>query len=164
MGKENLIKRLKQHYLVEFLNIFLLPFSFCLSCFILNQSIGINSIFTMILNGLLLLEGSYFWFKVYQRIKNRNGSDLSKLRGIFSFLKIVNFALFILTIVVVIIYPFVSTLDKIGTFFFLILAILEHINYFEFQLMYDSENDKAYLKQFKRLKKSKLKTLLSRGK
>jgi hypothetical protein len=164
MGKENLIKRLKQHYLVEFLNIFLLPLSFGLSCFILNQSIGINSIFTMILNGFLLLEGSYFWFKVYQRIKNRNGSDLSKLRGIFSFLKIVNFALFILTIAVVIIYPFVSILDKIGTFLFLILAILEHINYFEFQLMYDSENDKAYLKHFKRLKKSKLKTLLSRGK
>jgi hypothetical protein len=160
MGKENLIKRLKQHYLVEFLNTFLIPFSFCISCFILNQSIGINSIIAMILSGLLLLEGSYFWFKVYQRITTRNVSDSSKLREIFSILKILNYILFILTVTVVIIYHFVSTFDKIGTFLFLILAILEHINYFEFQLMYDSENDKAYLKQFKRLKKSKLKTLL----
>jgi hypothetical protein len=160
MGKEKLIKRLKQHYLIEFLNIFLLPFSFCISCFILKQSIGINSIIAMLLSGLLLLEGSYFWFKVYQRITTRNLSDSSKIREIFSFLKNVNYILFILTVTVVIIYPFVSNLDKIGTFLFLILAILEHINYFEFQLMYDSENDKAFLKQFKRLKKSKLKTLL----
>jgi hypothetical protein len=159
MGKEKLIKRLKQHYLVEFLNIFLLPASFCIICFTLNQSIGQNSILAMILSGCILLEGSCFWFKVYKRVTNRNTFTLMLIR-VFSILKTVNIVLFVLAFSLIITHPFVGTLDQFGTFLFFTLAILEHINYFEFQLMYDSKNDKAYLKQFKRLKKSKLKTLL----
>ncbi len=41
------------------------------------------------------------------------------------------------------------------------MAVLEHINYFEVQLMYDNKNDIEYLKRFRKLKKSKLNFLLS---
>lgn len=160
MEKRRLIKRLKEHYLVEFLNIFLLPLLFSINCFTFNQTIGINTIIAILLSGIVLLEGSYFWFNVLQKVMNKSTYNQNRLKVIFRNLKKINLLLFILAAILITRFPFVSMLDKIGTAIFYTLSILEHINYFEYQLMYDSPNDKKYLKTFKRLKKSKLKRLL----
>ena len=75
--------------------------------------------------------------------------------------KPINVLLIGATITVVVLQPFASTFDRVGTIAFLSLAMLEHINYFEVQLMYDNKNDLQYLRDFKRLKKAKLKVLMT---
>jgi hypothetical protein len=123
-----------------------------------NQSFGLNSIVAMVFNGVLLLEGSYLWFSLSKLLQLKSQYSLIK---IFRVLKKLNFGLFTLTIIIIALNPFSGTFDKIATTFFILLAVLEHINYFEIQLMYDNENDKKYLRKYKRLKVAKLKKLMT---
>ena len=76
--------------------------------------------------------------------------------------EITNIGLIIITLTILLTNPFLSSYDKIGAIGFTVLAILEHINYFEIQLMYDNKNGLKYLRQFG-LKRSKLKMLLTKG-
>lgn len=157
MKKEKLLKRLKNLYRLEFLNAFLLPLTFFYASIRHNQSIGINSVSSFVLNGILLLEGSFFWFNIYRNLTQNQ--DI-KFIHYFKIFKLANMFLITLTVAIIFLNEFKGTIDKIGTFSFLLLAILEHINYFEFQLMYDNKNDLEYLKINKQLKKSKLKILM----
>jgi hypothetical protein len=154
MKKDRLIRRLSHLYFLEFINIFILPLAFWLFAHTKNQDLGLNSMVTMTLNGVLLLEGSYLWFCISRQLRTKKQRDFIKT---FRVLKNLNLVLFILTIVILLSNPFLGTLDKIGATLFLALAILEHINYFEFQIMYDNKNDLDYLKQYRRLKIAKLK-------
>jgi hypothetical protein len=161
MTKSKVIKRLKQHYIMEFVNVFLLPLCFFINSLILEKPLGLNSIVAIILNGILLLEGSYFWFKIYKKLITYNTDKQHDLVMIFNRLKLINIALFLVVASLIITNPFRGTFDFVVTVFFLLLSILEHINYFEIQLMYDSHNDKMYLKKHKKLKVSKLKSLMN---
>ncbi len=158
MRKDRLINRLRQLYILEFLNIFFLPFAFWLFGHSRNQDLGVNSFVTMTLNGILLLEGSYLWFCILRQLRTKEQFDFIRT---FKALKTLNFGLFILTAVILALNPFLGTLDKIGTTLFFGLAILEHVNYFEIQLMYDNKNDINYIRQHRRLKIAKLKRLLT---
>lgn len=161
MKKEKLVKRIKNLYRLEFLNVFLLPILLGYTCIRHDQSIGVNSVSSIILNGILLLEGSFLWFNIY---RNLTRSPNIKFIRYFKIFKPVNILLIGLTIVIILSNEFKGSIDEIGTISFLLLAILEHINYFEVQLMYDNKNDLEYLKINKRLKKSKLKTLMTDSK
>ncbi len=108
----------------------------------------------MTLNGILLLQGSYLWFKISRQLKINNSDSLITA---FKKLKLINIILTIGTVIFILIYPFKGNWDKYGAIAFLSLAILEYINYFEFQLVYDNKNDLTYLRRFGRLKKAKLK-------
>lgn len=158
MKKEKLVNRVKNLYRLEFLNIFLLPLILYYATIQYNQSIGVNSVSSIILNGILLIEGSFFWFNVYRNLTQNQ--DISFVRY-FKIFKPVNMILIALTLVIIVFNNFKGIIDIIGTFSFLLLAILEHINYFEFQLMYDNKNDLEYLRLNKRLKISKLKILMN---
>jgi len=158
MRKDRLISRLRQLYILEFFNIFFLPFAFWLFGHSRNQDLGVNSFVTMTLNGILLFEGSYLWFCILRQLITKEQFDFIRT---FKALKTLNFGLFILTAVILALNPFLGTLDKIGTTLFFGLAILEHVNYFEIQLMYDNKNDINYIRQHRRLKVAKLKRLLT---
>ena len=158
MKREKLIVRLKQLYVVEFINVFLLPFAAWFWRRANNQAFGLNSIIAMILSGILLIEGSYLWFNISRLLKHKGHYNFIKT---FRVLKMLNFGLFTLTFITITLIPFNGTFDKIVTIIFTLLAVLEHINYFEIQLMYDNENDKKYLRQYKRLKVAKLKKLMT---
>jgi hypothetical protein len=54
-----------------------------------------------------------------------------------------------------------SSFEVYSVVFFLTLSLLEYINYFEVQLMYDYKADRAYIRQAKRLKTAKPKQLMS---
>ena len=155
--KDYLVNRLRVLYRLEFFNVFGLPFVFVLNSIVYKQPIGINSIAAFILNGILLLEVSYLWFCIYRKLTQKQEDNFIKYFRIF---KPFNLILILFTIVIIALNPFKSTFDRIGTFSFLLLAILEHINYFEVQLMYDNKNDLQYLRLFRRLKKAKLKILM----
>jgi ABC-type transport system involved in cytochrome c biogenesis permease subunit len=148
---------LRSHYRLEFFNAFGLPFLFVLNSIIHKQPIGINAIAAIFLNGIILLEGSYLWYSIYRKLTGKLETNYIPILGIF---RSINLLLIILTVSIIVSNQFKSAFEQIGTIIFLILAILEHINYYEFQLMYDSKNDLKYLRLFKRLKKSKLKILI----
>jgi hypothetical protein len=158
MKREKLIVRLRQLCVVEFINVFLLPFAAWFWGRVNNQVFGLNSIIAMILSGILLIEGSYLWLSISILLKNKGHYNFIKT---FRVLKKLNFGLFTLTFITIIFIPFSGTFDKIVTIIFTSLATLEHINYFEIQLMYDNENDKKYLRQYKRLKVAKLKKIMT---
>lgn len=157
MQRDKLIGRLRQLYVVEFLNVFWLPMGFWIMGSVSNQHFGLNSVVAMILNGILLIEGSYFWLCVSRQLKFRKQHNFIQL---FRVLKILNYGFFTLTILIFSLTPFEGVFDWVVTMIFFLLAVLEHINYFEFQLMYDNENDKKYLRQHKRLKVAKLKKMM----
>ena len=158
MKRDKLIVRLRQLYIVEFINVFWLP----LACWIIgrttNQAFGLNSIVAMTLNGILLVEGSYLWFSISRLLRFKGQYNFVKT---FRVLKKLNFGFFLLTIITITFNPFSGTFDKIVTTIFTSLAVLEHVNYFEIQLMYDNENDKKYLKLYKKLKVAKLKKMMT---
>lgn len=162
MYRSKLVMRIKQHYIMEFINVFLFPICFLIISKLINRPIGQNSIVAMILNGVILLEGSYFWFMIYTRLVSHNTDKQTRVVSIYRKLKILNIALFVLAIFHFMTNTFYGFFDIVVTVIFLILAILEHINYFEIQLMYDSYNDKMYFKRYRKLKVSKLKAIMDR--
>lgn len=145
---------------MEFFNAFFLPFVFVTYCYVHDQGVGFNSIMAMALNGIILMEGSFLWFGISRQITNSKADNFFTA---FRNLKRGNLILIALTIVAMLTYPFSSSFDRVGAIAFFSLAVLEHINYFEYQLMYDNKSDLAYLRRFG-IKKSKLKTLLTRNK
>jgi uncharacterized membrane protein YkvI len=122
-----------------------------------NEEFGLNSIVAMILNGILLIEGSYLWLCISRQLRLKRQHDFTQ---IFRVLKVLNFGFFILTILTISLTRFSGTFDRIVTTLFILLAVLEHINYFEVQLMYDNQNDKKYITKYKRLKAAKLKKIM----
>lgn len=157
MRKENLLKRLRYLYLLEFFNIFFLPFVFIINCNVRNEAIGLNSIVAIALNGFILLQGSYLWFNLSKHL----GSSVPQNFLLkFKKLRLINIGLIIGIGLLLWIYPFKGTWDKYGSFIFFFLGLLEYINYFEFQLMYDNKNDLKYLIKNKKVKRAKLKQLL----
>lgn len=158
MKRDKLIIRLRQLYLVEFINVFWLPLGFWIMGRLSNQKFGLHSIAAMIFNGIILIEGSYLWFCISRKLKFKGQYNFIKT---FRILKKLNFCFFTLTITTLAISPFIGTFDKIVTTIFILLAVLEHVNYFEIQLMYDNENDKKYLRKYRRLKVAKLKKLMT---
>ncbi|GEO06324.1 hypothetical protein AAE02nite_39880 [Adhaeribacter aerolatus] len=156
--REKLLGRLRSHYRLEFFNAFGLPFLFVLNSIVHKQPIGINSIAAFILNGIILLEGSFLWYSIYRKLTTKLNTDFISILRLFKF---INLLLIILTLNLIVVNQFKSTFEQVGAIAFLILAILEHINYFEVQLMYDSKNDLKYLQLFKKLKISKLKILIN---
>ena len=157
MQRDKLIRRLRQLYVVEFINVFWLPLAFLIMGRLINEELGLNSIVAMILNGILLIEGSYLWLSISRRLRLKRPHDFPQ---IFRVLKILNFVFFTLTIITISFTPFSGIFDSIVTTLFILLAVLEHINYFEVQLMYDNQNDKKYITQYKRLKVAKLKKIM----
>jgi hypothetical protein len=158
MQRKKLLARIRQLYILEFINVFWLPFAFWIMGWMHNQAFGLNSIVAMILNGILLVQGSYFWFCISWQLRFKRQYEFIKT---FRVLKVLNFGFFIIAFITISFSPFSGTFDKIVTTIFTLLAVLEHINYFEIQLMYDNENDKKYLKQHKRLKVAKLKKMMT---
>lgn len=102
-----------------------------------------------------------------KRTPTVGGNDKNHEEGQYNFIKTfivlkkLNFGFFILTVITITFNPFSGTFDKIVTIIFTLLAVLEHVNYFEIQLMYDNKNDKKYLKLYKRLKVAKLKKIMT---
>jgi hypothetical protein len=157
MKKEKLLRRIRTLCILEFFNAFFLPWVF-IRFASGDQQIGLVSITSMVLNAILLLEGSYLWFSVYRRL---NGAEIDALGRVFQRIRIINLVLIILSLGIIIFYPFVSSGDKIGAIIFFALATLEHINYFEIQLMYDNANDIKHLLKFG-FKPAKLKMIIKR--
>lgn len=157
-SRTNIKKKLKLLYTLEFLNIILVPMAFFIFGYPNILTIGINSIFAIVLTGVLFLEGGFFWLTLYRAFENKHRTNSIK---VFQALKKINIVLFAFVGLCILVNPFSGVADRISTFFFYSLAVLEHIHYFEFQLMYTSLSDLQFVSNHRQLKKSKIKKWIS---
>jgi hypothetical protein len=155
--KKKLISRLRILFYAELVSIFLLPTAFILYRRVDAESIGLNFIASVLTSSFLLFQGSLFWFGSIRKLNDKSFNFLH----LFKTFNLINLFCFIILFMIILFVPFVSKSDKIGTIIFSILAVLEYINYYKVQLMYDSLNDVKYLFRFGRLKKSKLNSALT---
>jgi len=156
-SRADMKKKLKLLYILEFMNIILVPTAFFTFGYPNILMIGSNSIFAIVLTGVLFSEGGLFWMTLYKGFENKYQTNSIT---VFQVLKRVNIILFAIVGLYIFVNPFSGIADRIVTFFFYSLAVLEHIHYFEFQLMYTSLSDFQFVINQRQLKKSRIKKWL----
>lgn len=111
---------------------------------------------------LLLIQGAWYWYSKSSRLKKEGTSITPKpvVRRL-RHCRIINLELIVLTACAFGLdwIRFQSDFPVYGlriTLFLYVFAILEYINYFHIQLMYDNRSDVQYLIQNRRLKRSAL--------
>ncbi|WP_373954208.1 general stress protein [Exiguobacterium acetylicum] len=117
---------------------------------------------SLLLFELLLIQGAWYWYSKSRRLK-KEGTSITpepvvrRLRHC----RVINMSLLVLTACAFGIdwMRFRSEFPVYGlriTLFLYVFAILEYINYFHIQLMYDNRSDVQYLIQNRRLRRSAL--------
>jgi len=161
-----LIKRLRYLWTFELFDSFFLPAMALLMARTLQKQIGIFSIYGFVAVGWLLWGGTAYWWLKLKSVKS--GAPIqSRHIHIFGRLKWVNWLLLaggpvLLGISLATRRAAITEFDVIiGTLFY-VLALLEQVNYYYYQLMYDCPSDLRYLRQHKKLKRSSLSRALGR--
>lgn len=160
-SKENpLVKRLRYLWTWELFDSFFLPAVAVFTARIVQNPLGVISVCAMILVAWLLWQGAAYWWLKLRAI--RTHSDIApRYLGWFSVFKKANWVLIGLLPLFVLARllsgaRFSSGLDVVVGLGFYTLAVLEQINYYHYQLMYDTAVDWQYLMTHKKLKPSKL--------
>lgn len=158
-SKAKLIKRLRYLWTWELFDSFFLP---AVMIFILRYRgfrVGYFTAYAMGLTVLLLWQGAAYWWLKLRSVREGKPLVGTWLR-VYAVLKKVNWGLLALA-------PLLMTIslrlpgrqrivDVVGGALFTTLALLEQVNYYYVQLMYDSPTDWRYLTQHKRLKRASL--------
>jgi hypothetical protein len=162
VSKKRLVKRLSWYYPVERFNVFL--FTGILVWLILQFSFRdiIWLIYGLLIMIIILFQGQFYWKLKLDRIKGKVINQRAALL-FFRVSKKLNYFLITLIPVVLMYQLYLNdwAVVKEGFMVWALLAnlfgVLEHINYYHYQLMYDNVNDINYLKINKRLKTASLK-------
>jgi hypothetical protein len=164
--KKRLIRRLRYLWTFELLDSFLLPAVVILSSLRYGQPLGLFSIYSSALVTWLLWQGAAYWWLKLQAVRSDGDIAGRHLRPFAKF-KSVNWVLIGLLPLLLLGNallgnPFRSTLDVVAGLGMAGLAVLEQVNYYHVQLMYDYPPDWRYLIEKKRLKRSSLSRALER--
>lgn len=164
--KRALIKRLRYLWTGELFNVFFLPAVAIFVARMLGQAMGLFAIYSAALVVWLLLQGTAYWLLKLRAVKT--GSDIEG-RHLWWFVafKRLNWALVALLPALLVSKalvgtPFRSGVDIVIGLGFYVLAVLEQVNYYHYQLMYDYRSDLRRLRHDKRLKRSSLYRALER--
>jgi len=127
-----------------------------------DVQIGLFAVYAMGITTLILWQGAAYWW-----LKLRSIRESVPLRiQAYAVFKRINWALLALAPVVGLLcagrpgQP--RTFNLLAGTFFALLALLEQVNYYYVQLMYDTKADWQYLMQHKRLKRASLAQDLAR--
>lgn len=161
--RKKLLKRFSYLYTGELMSVVM----FIVVFFLLNKVYPQLRLYSLIsfwislfLLEFLLVQGSIYWYAKWKRLKKEN-TTVTPIRIVKNFknLKKFNIGLIIITMFIFAFdffkwYPSLplGSLGIVG--FIYIFAVLEYINYFNFQLSYDNLSDIKYLLRSKRLKQS----------
>lgn len=150
--KQELINRFRYLWIWELINA-LIVFPGLLFVLGRNIPIGLSALLATGTVCILLVIGSIFAFTKYRDLKNGT-QNISEYERAFRRLRWM-IPLWLLVVAVIIYLQFrVAVMEEILLSGLLYgLAILEYINYFQFQLMYDNGNDLKYLVSHRRLKR-----------
>ena len=158
--KDKVIKRLRYLWTWELFDSFFFPAFVIFLSRTLNKPVGFFAIASAGLVTWILWQGAAYWWLKLRAVKHDTEIAPQHLRR-FAVLQKVNWTLIGLMPVAL------AILGMRGSFFrsgpdltvglgLYLLAILEQINYYHYQLMYDCPSDVRYLAAHKRLKRSKL--------
>ena len=115
-------------------------------------SIGFATITGSLTVSVLLIVGAAFAFIKYRDLKNGT-TNIDNYKSTFHVLRwLIPIPLFCVSVIVWLLSGTLKISDIIFGIIFILLAILEYINYFHIQLMYDNSTDIAYLFKHKKLK------------
>jgi hypothetical protein len=163
--QEKLIKRLRYLWTWELFDSFFLPLLAVVLFRMLDEPLGALTLYASGLVAWLLWQGSAYWYLKLQAIKTGERIKCEHFRW-FARLKTINWVLIALlpAVLALKILRGDAAFGPDWTFgsFLYILAILEQINYYHRQLMYDYPTDWRYLMKHKRLKHSSLRRSLDR--
>ena len=158
MSKQKLIKRLKSYYPMERFHAFV-TFPAGLAYIILNNSFVdiFFLLYGILVCIIILIQGQHYWKLKLYRLMNKPFNQEKNL-NIFRNSKKLNLTLISLIPIIFAIQLYQNDWDIISENLILwgvlanIFAILEHINYYNRQLMIDNSADLEYLKRNKKLK------------
>lgn len=158
--KGKLIKRLRYLWTWELFDSFFLPAVMIFAARIQRTPLGFFAVSNATLVTWILWQGAAYWRMKLRAVKNETTIAAQSLQK-FRLMKTVNWGLIgLLPLLMIgkgVTGPaFRSDLDVAAGLGFYVLAVLEQINYYHYQLMYDCPADWQYLLAHKRLKRSKL--------
>ncbi|MDX9832010.1 MAG: hypothetical protein RBU35_17195 [Anaerolineae bacterium] len=164
--KRALIKRLRYLWTGELFNVFYLPAMALLVARSLGEAPGLFAIYSAARAVWLLLQGAAYWLLKLRAVKTDSDIEGKHLRWFAAF-KRMNWALIallpaLLAIKALVDTPFRSSVDVVIGLGFYVLAVLEQVNYYHYQLMYHYRSDLRRLRREKRLKRSSLYRALER--
>lgn len=164
--KERLVKRLRYLWAFELFDSFFLPAVAVFLAWYLERPLGLFAIYSAALVAWILWQGAAYWWLKLRAVKADSDIAAGRLRW-FAGSKRVNWVLIGLLPVLLVVNGLVSTFFRSGLDFFVglgfyVLAILEQVNYYHYQLMYDYPPDWRSLVENKRLKRSSLRRALER--
>jgi hypothetical protein len=154
------IKRLRYLWTWELFDSFFLPAVVIFSAKTLQRPMGLFTIYSTGLVAWMLWQGAAYWWLKLRAVQMDSGIARKHLRW-FQVLKKVNWVLIgMLPILLggrgLMGTVFSSGFDLVAGLGLYTLAVLEQINYYHYQLMYDYPPDWRYLVENKRLKRSSL--------
>jgi len=122
----------------------------------LKHKISLELILANFIVSVFLIEGALFWFLKYIQYRN-NSAFPSNALMLFRIVYYVNWGLVLIGIQTCVSRTMESggislSYNFIVTLVLLVMAILEQINYFHWQLMYDNQGDFGYALKHKKLK------------
>jgi hypothetical protein len=164
--KRALVKRLRYLWTGELFNVFFLPAVAIFVARMLGQAMGLFAIYSAALVAWLLLQGTAYWLLKLHAVQTNSDIAGKHLRWFAAF-KRLNWSLIALLPVLLAIKalvgtPFRSGIDVVIGLGFYVLAVLEQVNYYHYQLMYDYRSDLRRLCREKRLKRPSLYRALER--
>ena len=159
-GNRRLARRLRSLWTLELFDSFFLPGVLLLSSCQLDQALGLFSASSAALVAWLLWQGSAYWWLKLRALRQGTRIPAETLRS-FRVLRPVNWVLIGLVPVLLVVSGLVgpgisSLLDLVAGAGFYSLAVLEQVNYYHYQLMYDCPPDWRTLVERKRLMRSSL--------
>lgn len=154
-----ILERLRYLRNWELVNVILIPAS-VIFLFLTGvfdwQGFGVSTQIALGLVSFILLQGGYYWHIKLRSVQARARQLTPTFERTFRYLKWVNLCLLIAYPLLVygVLQPHPSEFWWASCLY--ILAVLEYINYFEFQLMHDTENDWRFLLKHRRLRRAPL--------
>jgi hypothetical protein len=164
--KQQLIKRLRYLWTWELADIFILPALGVIFAYSQGSQPGLMMLYSSVVLGMILWQGSAYWRTKLAAVQQETELDPTRLRA-FKTWKRVNwiglaFAPAVLAVKVWLVPGNPFDYDLFYGSMLYLLAVLEQINYYYVQLMYDFPQDWAELLRTRRLKKSSLRRALEK--
>jgi hypothetical protein len=165
-NKERLARRLRTLWTWELFDSFFLPVIVILCAKALQRRVGPFVIYSAGLVTWLLWQGAAYWWLKLQALQADSEIEARRLRW-FSVLKRVNWVLIGTGPILLLAKALTEGslrfgFDLVVGVGFYALAVLEQLNYYHYQLMYDYPPDWRYLFEQKKLKRSSLRRALER--
>jgi hypothetical protein len=159
MNRQNIINRLLYLRNWEFMNIFLVPICLYITLASLEVQNWQPYAFSVFIICVILIQGTFYWHLKLRAISKNEITLPPYFSQTFSTFKRANVVLLSIYPVLIIssqTNSFINFQVSIWSNVIFLFAILEHINYYHYQLSHDSLNDINYLIRNKKIRRSPL--------